>query len=125
MEFTTVDEQLVVFRRGWLMTSKPAKYGSKIFTLANAEVYVSTQPRNRSFPQCNMPHDVVLRLVTPIEKTKCNMLQEQPPSPPRSRQRCIMCPRPKDIKTMSKCGKCYKPMCLTHMRSFCETCQKN
>ena len=39
-----------------------------------------------------------------------------------TKSRCTICPRSKDIKTKSFCDKCYKKMCLKHMKNVCETC---
>lgn len=76
---TTIDEQLVPFRgkcpfRQYIK-SKPAKYGIKILTLADAkmyyvktmEVYLGAQPEGSQFIVSNKPYDVVLRLVKCIE----------------------------------------------------------
>ena len=75
--FTTVDEQLVPFRRRCpftqYMPSKPAKYGKKIFWSCdasllyafNAKIYVGRQPG--SAPEKNLGHNVVVNLTAPLQ----------------------------------------------------------
>lgn len=83
-EMLTVDEMLVGFRgkcsfRQYI-PSKPAKYGVKIFALADAkmfytlnmEVYVGKQPQNSPF-QVSNSQDVVCRMVEPISGTRRNI----------------------------------------------------
>jgi hypothetical protein len=83
-ENVTIDETLVGFRgrapfRQYI-PSKPSKYGIKIFALCDAEtfytlnleIYAGKQP-DGPFAVSNSPHDVVLRLITPIENTGRNL----------------------------------------------------
>lgn len=41
---------------------------------------------------------------------------------PTKKQRCIVCPRSKDIKTMSHCNFCKQTMCQKHMKLICSSC---
>lgn len=81
----TIDEMLVAFRgkcsfRQYI-PSKPAKYGVKIFALADAimfytanmEVYVGKQPQDSPYTVSNSAIDVVNRLVEPISRTRRNL----------------------------------------------------
>ncbi|XP_043529513.1 piggyBac transposable element-derived protein 4-like isoform X2 [Frieseomelitta varia] len=83
-EYCTIDEQLVPFRgrcsfRQYI-PNKPAKYGIKIFTLADAnsrytfsmEIYVGIQPEGR-YKVSNKVLDVVMRLVQHIEGSGRNV----------------------------------------------------
>lgn len=83
-EYCTIDEKLEPFRgrcqfRQYIK-SKPAKYGIKIFGLADArtfyvlnlEIYCGQQP-DGPFHQSNAPSDVVKRLISPISGTGRNI----------------------------------------------------
>lgn len=84
-EFVTIDEQLVPFRGRCsfrqYMKSKPARYGLKIFTLADAkvfyvktmEIYLGKQPDESPYKLSNKPDDVVLRLVRSIDNSGRNV----------------------------------------------------
>ena len=42
------------------------------------------------------------------------------------KSRCTICPRRNDIKKKLYCCRCFKKMCLNHLKNICETClQKN
>lgn len=83
-EYVTIDEKLEAFRGrcGFrvYIPSKPNKYGIKIFALADAktfytsnmEVYVGVQP-NGPYNVSNSPSAVVERLCKPISGTKRNL----------------------------------------------------
>lgn len=83
-QFVTIDEKLEAFRgrcnfRQYI-PSKPNKYGIKIFAMADAktfytsnmEVYVGTQPSGQ-FEASNSPTAVVQRLCEPIKGTSRNV----------------------------------------------------
>ena len=56
-----------------------------------------------------------------------NGLDESPPVPKKSfksTNRCIVCPRTKDVKTPCRCEKCDKSMCKKHMKTVCQSCLK-
>lgn len=42
------------------------------------------------------------------------------PTTSTSKSRCSVCPCCKDIKTKFSCAKCFKKMCLKHMKNICE-----
>lgn len=44
------------------------------------------------------------------------------PTTSTSKSRCSVCPCCKDIKTKFSCAKCFKKMCLKHMKNICEKC---
>lgn len=83
-QFATIDEKLEAFRGRCsfvqYIPSKPAKYGLKIFALADAkvfytanlEVYVGTQP-DGPYKLSNSPADLVERMVSPISRTGRNI----------------------------------------------------
>lgn len=84
-EYVTIDEQLVPFRgrcsfRQYIK-SKPARYGLKIFTLADAklfyvktmEIYLGKQPDESPYKLSPKPDDVVLRLVRSINNSGRNV----------------------------------------------------
>ncbi|XP_066583280.1 piggyBac transposable element-derived protein 4-like [Prorops nasuta] len=83
-EYTTIDEQLVGFRGRckfrMYMPKKPARYGIKIFALtdarlwytSNLEIYAGLQPEG-PYRVSNKPHDVVMRLIQPIDNTHRNL----------------------------------------------------
>jgi hypothetical protein len=85
--FATIDEKLEPFRgrcnfRQYIK-SKPAKYGIKIFLLADArkfytlnfEIYCGQQPEG-PFRINNDAASIVLRLITPIDKTGSNITMD-------------------------------------------------
>ncbi|KAK9883348.1 hypothetical protein WA026_001523 [Henosepilachna vigintioctopunctata] len=41
---------------------------------------------------------------------------------PTKKQRCIVCPRSKDIKTLSHCNFCKQTICQKHMKLICSSC---
>lgn len=41
---------------------------------------------------------------------------------PTKKKRCIVCPRAKDIKTISHCNFCKQTMCQKHMKFICTSC---
>ncbi|KAJ4446449.1 hypothetical protein ANN_13145 [Periplaneta americana] len=83
-EYCTIDEKLESFRGHCIfrqyINSKPAKYGIKIFELAdyrtlyvfNLEIYFGMQPEDQ-YRQSNSPSDMVKRLITPISGTGRNV----------------------------------------------------
>jgi hypothetical protein len=83
-EYLTIDEMLIPFRGRCsfkqYIPNKPAKYGLKIYSIADArtfytynlELYVGKQPEGE-FATSNSPTDVVKRLVEPIRGTNRNI----------------------------------------------------
>ena len=63
----------------------------------------------------------ILSEIKPCTENNQRHYQDSP-IPKRSRLRCTVCPRDKDIKTYSKCAKCVKAMCKTHMENVCADC---
>lgn len=86
-EYVTIDEKLEAFRGRCnfvqYIPSKPAKYGIKIFALADAktyytskmEIYAGAQP-DGPFSVSNKSTDVVKRLILPISKTGRNVTMD-------------------------------------------------
>lgn len=78
-QYTTIDKMLVAFRgkcsfRQYI-PSKHAKYGIKIFALADAKMFYTANMEILDSPYavCNSPADVVNRLVEPISGTRRNL----------------------------------------------------
>ena len=83
-EFLTIDEMLVPFRGRCsfiqYITSKPAKYGVKIFTLSDAntfftgnlEVYCGKQPTG-PYEVSNSPADIIEKLISHLKGTCRNL----------------------------------------------------